>query len=193
LTIQPPDPLIFIVAGEPSGDMLGARLMAALKERSGGRARFAGVGGERMVAEGFESLFPLADLSVMGYVEVVPRIPHLLARLRQAAAAARAARPDAVITIDSPEFSFRLARRLAGASVPLIHYVAPQVWAHRPGRAAGLARLIDHLLTLLPFEPPYFERFGLPCTFVGHAVVACCPCSVRRSNCSRSGFPTSGW
>ncbi len=171
MTTQPPAPLIFLVAGEPSGDVLGARLMAALKERTGGAARFAGVGGERMIAEGIESLFPMADLSVMGYLEVVPRIPQLLARLRQAAAAARAVRPDAVVTIDSPEFSLRLARRLAGAGAPLIHYVAPQVWAHRPGRAAGIARLLDHLMTLLPFEPPYFERFGLPCSFVGHAVV----------------------
>ena len=164
-------PLIFLVAGEPSGDMLGGRLMAALGDRTGGAARFAGIGGERMISEGLESLFPMRELSVMGYVEVVPRIPRLLARLRQTAAAARALRPDAVVTIDSPEFSFRLARRLAGAGMPLIHYVAPQVWAHRSGRAARLPRLLDHMLTLLPFEPPFFETFGLPCSFVGHPVV----------------------
>ncbi len=171
MTTEPPGPLIFVVAGEPSGDMLGARLMAALGRRTDGAARFAGVGGERMIAEGIESLFPMADLSVMGYLEVVPRLPLILTRLRQTAAAARALRPDAVITIDSPEFSLRLAHRLAGAGAPLIHYVAPQVWAHRPGRAAGIAGLLDHLLALLPFEPPYFERFGLPCSFVGHPVV----------------------
>ena len=163
-------PLIFLVAGEPSGDMLGGRLMAALRERTGGRVRFAGVGGERMTAEGLQTLFPMRDLSVMGYLEVVPRIPRLVVRLRQTAASARALGPNAVVTIDSPEFSFRLARRLSGAGLPLIHYVAPQVWAHRPGRAARIARLIDHLLVLLPFEPPYFEPFGLPCSFVGHAV-----------------------
>ncbi|MCH7888374.1 MAG: lipid-A-disaccharide synthase [Proteobacteria bacterium] len=151
--------------------MLGGRLMAALGDKTGGAARFAGVGGERMISEGLESLFPMGELSVMGYVEVVPRIPRLLARLRQTAAAARALRPDAVVTIDSPEFSFRLARRLAGAGMPLIHYVAPQVWAHRPGRAARLPRLLDHMLALLPFEPPFFETFGLPCSFVGHPVV----------------------
>ena len=171
MSAESPAPLIFLVAGEPSGDMLGGRLMAALGDKTGGAARFAGVGGERMISEGLESLFPMRELSVMGYVEVVPRIPRLLARLRQTAAAARALRPDAVVTIDSPEFSFRLARRLAGAGMPLIHYVAPQVWAHRPGRAARLPRLLDHMLALLPFEPPFFETFGLPCSFVGHPVV----------------------
>ncbi len=162
-------PLIFVVAGEPSGDMLGGRLMAALKIK--GRVRFAGVGGTRMTAEGLESLFPMRELSVMGYLEVVPRIPRLLARVRETASAARACRPAAVVTIDSPDFSFRVARRLAGEGIPLIHYVAPQVWAHRPGRAAKIARFLDHLLALLPFEPPYFEAVGLPCSFVGHAVV----------------------
>ena len=164
-------PLIFLVAGEPSGDMLGGRLMAALKTRAGGRIRFAGVGGARMIAEGLNSLFPMGELSVMGYLEVVPKIPHLLARIRETASAARARRPAALVTIDSPDFSFRVARRLADEGIPRIHYVAPQVWAHRPGRAATIARFLDHLLALLPFEPPYFEAVGLPCSFVGHAVV----------------------
>ena len=165
------EPLVFIVTGEPSGDVLGGRLMAALREQAGGAIRFAGVGGERMAAEGLESLFPMRELSVMGYLEVVPRIPRILARIAQTVASARASRPAAVVTIDSPEFSFRVARRLAGEGMPLIHYVAPQVWAHRPGRAARIARFLDHLLALLPFEPPYFEAVGLPCSFVGHAVV----------------------
>ncbi|MFQ5958018.1 MAG: lipid-A-disaccharide synthase [Alphaproteobacteria bacterium] len=164
-------PLIFLVAGEPSADYLGGRLMAALKDATGGALRFAGVGGEHMRAEGLESLFPMNDLSVMGYIEVVPRIPRLLARIRETAAAARALAPHAVVTIDSPDFTLRVARRLAGCGFPLIHYVAPQVWAHRPRRAARIARFLDHVLALLPFEPPYFEAAGLPCTFVGHAVV----------------------
>jgi lipid-A-disaccharide synthase len=164
-------PLIFLVAGEPSGDVLGARLMAALKERSPVPPRFAGVGGERMTAEGLDSLFPMSELSIMGYLEVVPKIPRVLARVRETAAAARQMRPAAVITIDAPDFSFRVARRLAGAGIPLIHYVAPQVWAHRPGRSAKIAEFLDHLLAILPFEPPYFEAVGLPCSFVGHAIV----------------------
>jgi lipid-A-disaccharide synthase len=163
--------LIMLVAGEPSGDALGARLMAALKLRTLGQVRFVGVGGELMAAQGLQSLFPMRELSVMGLVEVLPRAPRLVARLRETAAAARRLRPEAVVTIDSPGFSFRLARRLRGLGVPLIHYVAPTVWAWRPGRARRIARLLDHLLVLLPFEPPWFEREGLPTTFVGHPVV----------------------
>lgn len=164
-------PLIFLVAGEPSGDALGGRLMAALKRATGGGVRFAGVGGDRMAAEGLDSLFPMAELSVMGYLEVVPRIPRLFARSRQIAARARALNPAALITIDSPEFTLRVARRLNGAGFPLVHYVAPQVWAHRPGRAPQIAHILDHLLALLPFEPAYFEAVGLACSFVGHPVV----------------------
>ena len=151
--------------------MLGGRLMAALKVQSETEPRFVGVGGERMIAEGLDSLFAMAELSVMGYLEVVPKIPRLLARVRQTAAAARRLRPAVVVTIDSPDFTFRVARRLAGAGIPLVHYVAPQVWAHRPGRAARIAKFLDHLLAILPFEPPYFEAVGLPCSYVGHAIV----------------------
>jgi lipid-A-disaccharide synthase len=164
-------PLIFLVAGEPSGDALGASLMAALKERTGGVVRFAGVGGEGMASQGLDSLFPMADLSVMGVAEVLPRLPRILRRLSETAREARRLRPAAVVTIDSPDFCFRLAKRLRGAGIPLIHYVAPSVWAWRPGRARKIAAFLDHLLALLPFEPPYFEREGLACTFVGHPVV----------------------
>lgn len=164
-------PVIFLVAGEPSGDLIGARLMAALRRRTDGAVRFAGIGGERMTAEGLQSLFPMEELSVMGLVEILPRARNLLRRIRQTAEAASAMRPDAVVTIDSPGFSLRLAERLAGQGIRRIHFVAPQVWAWRPGRAAKIARLLDHLLTLLPFEPPYFARHGLDCTFTGHPIV----------------------
>lgn len=131
---------VMLVAGEPSGDALGARLMAALRSETGGDIRFSGVGGQNMKREGLDSLFPLEDLSVMGFAEVVPRLPLLLRRIRETAAAAIAAKPDALITIDSPGFTLRVAGRLNGQGVPLIHYVAPQVWgvaswtgeAHRP-------------------------------------------------------------
>ena len=164
-------PLVFLVAGEPSGDAIGARLMTALRARTGDHVRFAGIGGDRMAAEGLESLFPQSDLTVMGIAEVIPRIPRLLRRLRETVAAIRDCAPDVVVTIDAPGFSYRIARRLARRPFPLIHYVAPTVWAWRPGRAAKLARLVDHLLAILPFEPPWFERVGLACTFVGHPVV----------------------
>lgn len=163
-------PLIFLVAGEPSGDALGASLMAGLR-RIAPNVRFAGVGGERMAAQGLESLFPMAELAVMGLAEVLPRLPNLIRRIRQTAAEVERLRPAALVTIDAPDFCFRVAKRLKGKGIPLIHYVAPTVWAWRPGRARKIAGFLDHLLALLPFEPPYFEREGLACTFVGHPVV----------------------
>lgn len=164
-------PLVFLIAGEVSGDLLGGRLMAALSRRTGGRVRFAGVGGPRMRAEGLDPLFPMDDLAVMGLAEVLPRLPTLLRRMREATSAVRRLRPDVVVTIDAPDFCFRVGRRIRGEGIPLVHYVAPTVWAWRPGRARKVAAFLDHLLALLPFEPPYFEREGLPCTFVGHPVV----------------------
>ncbi len=164
-------PCIFLIAGEPSGDVLGAHLMAALKRATGDRVRFAGVGGESMQGEGLDSLFPISELSLLGVFEIAPRIPKLFARMRQTAAAARTLTPDAVVSIDAPAFSHGVWRRLQGSGIPLIHYVAPSVWAWRSGRVRKFARHLDHLMVLLPFEPPYFERSGLDCTFVGHSVL----------------------
>lgn len=166
-------PFIFIVTGEPSGDAIGGALIAALKERTGGRVRVAGIGGERMAEEGLRSLMPLGDLAVAGVAEVLPRARVILRHVRETVAAIRASRPDAVVTIDSSGFTWRIAHRLrnAGETLPLIHYVAPMVWAWRASRARRVARWYDHLLTLLPFEPPYFEREGLASTCVGHPIV----------------------
>ncbi len=164
-------PLIFLIAGEPSGDLLGARLMAALKAATGGRVRFAGVGGALMSAEGLRSLFPIGELSVMGLVEVLPHIRNIRRRFEQTVTAVEAARPDALVTIDSPAFTLRVSRRLKGRGYPLIHYVAPSVWAWKPWRARQIAGYLDHLIALLPFEPPYFEKYGLATTFVGHPAV----------------------
>lgn len=163
--------LVYLVAGEESGDRLGAPLMASLKRLSGGRIGFAGVGGSRMAAEGLSSLFPMHDLAVMGLTEVLPRLPRLIGRLNAVTADIRARRPAVLVTIDAPDFCFRVARRLRGEGIPLVHYVAPSVWAWRPGRAKTVAGFLDHLLTLLPFEPPYFEAHGLACTYVGHPVL----------------------
>ena len=166
-------PLIFIVAGEPSGDAIGGALIAALRERTGGRLRIAGIGGESMAQEGLTSLVPLADLAVAGVAEVLPRAPLILRHVRETVRAIEEMRPDVVVTIDSSGFSWRIAHRLRrhGERLPLIHYVAPMVWAWRAGRARRMARWYDHLLTLLPFEPPYFERVGLACSYVGHPVL----------------------
>lgn len=160
---------VMLVAGEASGDALGAELMTALLG-TGLPIRFSGVGGPAMTAAGLASLFPMRELSVMGLLEVLPRARGLLRRIAETAAHVQAMRPDILVTIDSPGFTFRLARRLQGAGLPLVHYVAPQVWAWRPGRAKRIAPLFDHLLALLPFEPPLFSQHGLPSTFVGHPV-----------------------
>lgn len=162
---------VFIVAGEPSGDLLGGRLMAALRERLRGDVVFAGLGGERMADEGLDSPFSIDELAVMGLLEVLPRAPQLLRRIAEMAARARAFHPDVLITIDSPGFTFRLAERLKAERFPKIHYVAPQAWAWRPKRAAKLHKLFDHMLALLPFEPDWFKPYGIATTFVGHSVI----------------------
>ena len=164
-------PLIFLIAGEPSGDLIASRLMAALRRRTQGGVRFAGVGGPLMAEQGLESLFPYDELSLMGVLEIVPHVPRMLRRIRATARTARRLRPAAFVSVDVPEFSLRVARRLKGAGFPLIHYVAPTVWAYRPGRAAKIARYLDHVLCLFPFEPPYFEAEGLDASFVGHPLV----------------------
>lgn len=163
---------LFLLAGEPSGDRLGAALMAGLRQLAP-NAEFAGVGGPLMAARGLDSLFPMDELSVMGLAEVLPRLPRLLRRVEEVAQAVAASRPDALVTIDSPDFCLRVARRARALRPGLrtIHYVAPSVWAWRPGRAARMARVIDHVLALLPFEPPYMKAAGMGCTFVGHPVV----------------------
>jgi len=161
-------PLIFLVAGEPSGDEIGGRLIAALRRATGDELNIAGIGGEAMAAQGLESLFPIEELSVMGLVEVLPRALPIMRRMSETAEEIRRLSPDAVVTIDAPAFANGVWRRLQNVDAPLIHYVAPTVWAWRAGRARKLARKIDHLLALLPFEPPYFEAEGLDCTFVGH-------------------------
>jgi lipid-A-disaccharide synthase len=166
-------PYIFVITGEPSGDALGGALIAALRRRVGDGLRVAGIGGERMREQGIESLAPLSDLAIAGVTEVVPRAPVIFRHVRTAVEAICAARPDAVVTIDSSGFSWRIAQRLRrrGEALPLIHYVAPMVWAWRAGRARRMARWYDQLLALLPFEPLYFEQVGLACTYVGHPVI----------------------
>lgn len=162
-------PGLFLIAGEPSGDALGAALMAGLKDLSPG-LRLSGVGGPLMEGQGLSSLFPMEELSVMGLLEVLPKLPRLKARIRQTADAVLASGADALVTIDSPDFCLRVAGlvRAARPDFRTIHYVAPTVWAWRPGRAAKMAPIIDHVLALFPFEPPLMEAAGMSCDFVGH-------------------------
>ncbi|WP_045390024.1 lipid-A-disaccharide synthase [Falsirhodobacter sp. alg1] len=164
---------LFLIAGEPSGDRLGAALMVALRELRPD-IRFAGVGGPLMEAQGFTSMFPMSELSVMGIAEVLPKYFKLKRRIAECADAVVATEPTALLTIDSPDFNLRVARlvKQARPDQRTIHYVAPSVWAWRPGRAAKMAEVIDHVLALLPFEPPYMTAAGMTCDFVGHPVVS---------------------
>ena len=165
---------VMLIAGEPSGDALGGALIRALKQRNPA-LKISGVGGQRMEEAGLASLFPIADLSVMGIVEVVPKLPAIFKRMRQTVDYIKELKPDVVVTIDAPDFCFRVARRVKeemGDSAPrLIHYVAPTVWAWRESRAAKIARFYDGIICLFDFEPPYFEREGLRAVCAGHPIV----------------------
>jgi lipid-A-disaccharide synthase len=161
-------PRIVIIAGEPSGDVLGARLMTALQRTTRGAIRIEGIGGEQMIRAGLCSRFPMGELSHMGLFELLPHLPMLLRRIRETGDWLTASPPDLLVTIDAPGFNVRLVRRLQGRGIALLHYVAPTVWAWKPKRAAAFAEIFDHLLAILPFEPPYFADVGLPCTYVGH-------------------------
>ncbi|MHA6262038.1 lipid-A-disaccharide synthase [Arenibacterium sp. CAU 1754] len=164
---------VFIIAGEPSGDRLGGALMEGLKTLVPEGVSFDGVGGAQMAAQGLVSRFPMDELSVMGIAEVLPKYRHLKRRIAEMAQAVIDTKPDVLITIDSPDFCLRVARLVKDAcSVRTVHYVAPTVWAWRPGRAAKMARMIDHVLALFPFEPPLMQAAGMECDFVGHPVVA---------------------
>ena len=164
---------VMLVVGEPSGDQLGAQLMAGLKQLAGNAVRIVGVGGEAMTAQGLHSLFPLDATSVMGLREVVPRIPAILRRVKEATDFALKTRPNLVVVIDSPDFTHRIAQRLKrlDASIRTANYAPPQVWASRSYRARKMARYIDAVLTLFPFEAAFFERHGIRAYTVGYPVI----------------------
>ena len=163
-------PLIYIIAGEASGDVLGARLMAALR-RQRPDLTFAGVGGPRMTEHGLDSLHPMSDLAVMGLVEIIPRIPLIRRRLAQTMADIVARAPDVVVTIDSPGYTKHVLKRAAKLGLKRVHYVAPQVWAWHEERVRKFPGLWDRLLCLLPFEPAWFAARGVQGSFVGHPVL----------------------
>ncbi len=158
------------MAGEPSGDDLGAALIGGLR-RVAPNLELKGIAGPKMRARGMDTLFPMDELSVLGLMEVLPKYFHLKRRIRETAEAAAAWRPDVVVGIDSPDFCLRV-QRLARprARFRSVHYVAPTVWAWRPGRARKMAEVIDHVLALYPFEPPHMTDAGMECDFVGHPV-----------------------
>jgi lipid-A-disaccharide synthase len=164
-------PHVFLVAGEESGDRLGAALIAAIRRQQQGRARFSGVGGAHMAAEGMTSLFPLSDLSAFGFASLPGRLPTILRRIRATVDAVVAAKPDVLVIIDSPDFTHRIARRVRARvpAIPIVDYVCPTVWAWRSGRARAMRPYVDRVLALLPFEPEAMRRLqGPPTIFVGH-------------------------
>ncbi|MGH1577029.1 lipid-A-disaccharide synthase [Planktotalea sp.] len=162
---------VFVIAGEPSGDKLGAALMDGLREIMPD-VEFDGIGGARMIEAGLSSRFPMEEISIMGISEILSQYRHLKRRISETADTIVETAPDVLITIDLPEFSLRVAKLVkAKSQIPCVHYVAPTVWAWRSGRAAKMARHIDHVLALFPFEPPYMEAAGMRCDFVGHPVV----------------------
>lgn len=162
--------LVYIVAGEASGDVLGARLVQALRAARPG-LHFAGIGGARLGEQGMASLFPMRELALMGLVEVLPNILRLRRRMAETVADITRRRPSVIVTIDSPGFTLRLAARLRPLGIPIIHYVAPQIWAWRAGRIAKIRARVDRVLCLLPFEPALFDAGGVPASFVGHPVL----------------------
>jgi lipid-A-disaccharide synthase len=162
---------IFLIATEESGDRLGAHLMKVLRQRLGGAVQFEGVGGLAMAREGLRSLFPIEELSVMGFSAVLKRLPKLLRLIRNTVDAVLRAAPDILVIIDSPDFTHRVARRVRSRepTIPIVDYVSPSVWAWRPGRARAMRAYVDHVLALLPFEPEEYRRLqGPPCSYVGH-------------------------
>jgi lipid-A-disaccharide synthase len=165
---------IFLIATEESGDRLGSGLMKVLRQRLGDAVRFEGVGGLSMAREGLVSLFPIEELSIMGFSAVVRQLPMILRLIRRTADAVIEASPDILVIIDSPDFTHRVAKRVRArnAAIPIVDYVAPTVWAWRPGRARAMLTYIDHVLALLPFEPEEYRKLrGPPCTYVGHPLI----------------------
>jgi lipid-A-disaccharide synthase len=174
MTATPRPLTLHLVAAEESGDALGGALMQALRAQSPGPISFEGVGGGAMAAQGINSPFDTADLSIIGLASIPRKLPLILRRIRQTAGAVIAARPDALVIIDSPDFTHRVARRVrkAAPDIPIVNYAPPTVWAWRPWRARAMRAYVDEVLAILPFEPAAFARLNGPhCTYVGHPLV----------------------
>ena len=163
-----------MIAGEDSGDKLGSSVMDGLRETLDEAPNFLGIGGTEMESRGLTSIFPMSELSVMGFIEIVSHYKNLKKRLNHTVSAILDAKPDILLTIDSPEFCFRVIKKVKSfnRNILIVHYVAPTVWAWRPKRAIEIANYVDHVLALFPFEPPYFNSVGLSCDFVGHPIVS---------------------
>jgi lipid-A-disaccharide synthase len=192
--LKPTPKKIYIIAGEASGDQIGAHLMAALKERHSSYT-FYGIGGDKMKNAGLTSLFPMRELSIMGLAEIIPHIRHIFKRIKQTVTHIISVQPDILITIDSSGFTHRVIKRVKKqikqrnlSYIPSVHYAAPPVWAWRPWRAKSVAKFLDHLLCLYPFEPPYFTKYGLKATFIGHPITEKNTTSHQNNNIKKKTF-----
>ena len=163
-----------MVAAEASGDLLAAHLMAALKARQPD-LRFSGIGGPRMIAQGFESLVPMDKLGVRGYAEVLRHYREIMGIRRKIADRMLRERPAVFIGVDSSDFNLDLERKLKDAGIPAIQYVSPSIWAWRGWRTRRIVRSVTHLLALFPFEPALYEKLGLAVTYVGHPLADVIP------------------
>lgn len=165
---------IFIIAGEDSGDKLGSEIIDSLRAAIDGSPNFVGIGGSGMISRGLKTIFPMSELSVMGFVEIALQYRNLKKRLNQTVSSILDEKPDILLTIDAPEFCFRVAKKikLLNKNIPIAHYVAPTVWAWRSNRAKKISNFVDHILALFPFEPRYFKDVGIKCDFVGHPIVS---------------------
>ena len=163
---------IYIIAGEISGDFIGAKIIQNLKQLHS-NIELLGIGGPQMIETGLKTLFSISEINMMGFFEILPHIFRLKKRIIQTAQNITSHSPDLLITIDSPGFTYRVAKlaKTLNPKLKMVHIVAPSVWAYKPERAAKYAQIYDHLLALLPFEPPYFEQVGLSCTYIGHPII----------------------
>jgi lipid-A-disaccharide synthase len=164
---------IFIIAGEPSGDRLGGMLVKSLRKKCTYKLDIYGIGGSDLLSNGLKPIFPISDISVMGFTSVLFNIHRLIKRIQETSSAIIKLNPDIVITIDSPDFCFRVAERVkkTKSSVKIVHYVAPQIWAWRESRAKNMNKFIDHLIAIFPFEKVYFDKYNLPCSYFGNPLV----------------------
>src|SRR6266850_6110670 len=171
---------VAIVAGEASGDLLGAALIRAIKERWP-QAEFYGIAGPKMIAEGARSLYPMEKLSVRGYVEVLKHLREILGIRGGLKRQILADKPDLFIGIDAPDFNLKLEARLKAAGIPTVHYVSPSIWAWRPERIESIGRSVDRMLVMFPFEQALYEKAGIPVSYVGHPLADSMPLEPDRT------------
>ncbi|HEV3105304.1 MAG TPA: lipid-A-disaccharide synthase [Trinickia sp.] len=193
MVLQPGQLRVAMVAGEPSGDLLAASLLGGLARRLPGGTRYYGIGGARMIAQGFDAHWPMEKLAVRGYVEALKHIPEILRIRRELKQQLLAEPPHAFIGVDAPDFNFGLEHAVRDAGIPTIHFVCPSIWAWRGGRIKKIVKAVDHMLCVFPFETALLEKAGVPATYVGHPLADEIPLEPDMPAARRAlGLPESG-